>query len=1573
MVLVQEHATVMTHSLLINRATGDHFSLGDPDNDVLTVGVGSGLFIGPQDYGPDDGSGVPSVRSENLATFGGLSPIVADDGHEVSTGGASEALQASGNDATSEGVVVEAGAAVELDGAYSGSVLFSGSTGTLALDHSSSFTGKILNLTGDGNPLNSDQIDLKDIAFGSGSTASFAGDLSGGVLTVSDTQDHVAYLTLVGNYTNSTFNLSSDGSGGTMVIDPPLTPFALGVDVGNPNISNPTEEAAFEANFTAFSNLMGTKPQYLDQFGDQTQPISQWVSQAGWDAASVAHSAVLQNVIPVIGLPMSSTAPGSGTADQFYQAFAAGTYDSVLQGMVKAWANNGIATQIWRPGWEMNVSSMPSYAGNDAATQADWIKAYQHIYTVLHAAGNAYGVNIQVMWNPDVMNYSASGNALQTAYPGNQYVDIIGADVYGDLYPYGDHSHLYDWDLSGQVYNSSHPVYDTSLQQWAADPINLMHYYDNPASNQWSADGSVGHATTLQQLLDLAKSTGKSFAIAETGAGNTADGAGVVDNPTFVQWLSQTLTQSGVKVSFVNIWDSNGGGNYEFSNASDGKPLEAAAWSKYFGPVSTSSAPSISSPVPTPSIVSFAPDSNTIGDQITNSSQLTLSGTAAAGITVQVFDGGVEIGAVTANASGLWSFATGVLADGSHAFTAKDVDVAGNVSVASSTLSVVVDTVAPVAPSIATFSPDSSVVGDGITSANQLTLAGTAEAGSKVLVFDGATQVGTATVDASGNWSFATGTLIDGTHYFTGQAVDAAGNVSVTSGALNVTVDTVAPNAPTIVSDALAASNKVVVAGTAEAGSTIKLYEGNTLLGTAVAASNGAWSVTTGSLAAGTHAFTANATDAAGNSSGLSAAFDPVVGTLIEASGATSLVQVGSNYLLDPTRGGSGPVLKFNGAAYVAGQFSSWTPIAAEATSSGYDVAWKNTSTGVFTVWTADSNGNFASNLLSNVSGTSTAFESIETVFQQDLNGDGVIGLRTTTIEASGATSLVQAGSNYLLDPTSSGSGPVLKYSGVAYVAGQFANWTPIAAEATSSGYDVGWKNTSTGVFTVWATDSNGNFTSNLLSNVSGTSSALGSIETVFHQDLNGDGVIGLRTTVIEASGATSLVQIGSNFLLDAISDGSGPVLKYSGVAYVAGQFANWTPIAAEATSTGYDVAWKNSATGLYTVWATDSNGNFTSNLLSNVSGTSSALGSIETVFHQDLNGDGVIGLRTTVIEASGATSLVQVGSNFLLDAISDGSGPVLKYSGVAYVAGQFANWTSIAAEATSTGYDVAWKNSATGLYTVWATDSNGNFTSNLLSNVSGTSASLKSIETVLHQDLNGDGVINSSSTVLDISGKITFALGNLSQATVIEPGATLELTGAASGSVTFKDVTGTLTLDHSTQFTGAIYGLSGNGDPSSSDILDLKDISFASGAKVAYSGDTSGGVLTVSDAQNHVAHITLAGDYTHSTFNLSSDGSGGTLVIDPPAGGFYFAPLSKPQMTAAPAVGRIGSAGDGFVFGQSGTPTSHPEIGSNNPYGYHASSGAGLDFDAIAHLAAEHAHLVALHASSVEGYLLHA
>ena len=144
--------------------------------------------------------------------------------------------------------------------------------------------------------------------------------------------------------------------------------------------------------------------------------------------------------------------------------------------------------------------------------------------------------------------------------------------------------------------------------------------------------------------------------------------------------------------------------------------------------------------------------------------------------------------------------------------------------------------------------------------------------------------------------------------------------------------------------------------------------------------------------------------------------------------------------------------------------------------------------------------------------------------------------------------------------------------------------------------------------------------------------STLQSLTTVDKQQLDALGFHTLTpvATVIEAFGSTSLVEVGTNFYLESISSGTGPELKYAGANFVAGQAGGWTPIGAEQTASGYEVAWKMAGADQYAVWNTDSNGNYISNIIGAVSGSSSAFESLETSFHQDLNGDGVIGVVTT-------------------------------------------------------------------------------------------------------------------------------------------------------------------------------------------------------------------------------------------------------------------------------------------------------------------------------------------------------
>ncbi|MEH2544097.1 20S proteasome alpha/beta subunit [Bradyrhizobium sp. AZCC 2262] len=610
--------------------------------------------------------------------------------------------------------------------------------------------------------------------------------------------------------------------------------------------------------------------------------------------------------------------------------------------------------------------------------------------------------------------------------------------------------------------------------------------------------------------------------------------------------------------------------------------------------------------------------------------------------------------------------------------------------------------------------------------------------------------------------------------------------------------------------------------------------------------------------------------DGAGNAANLGAVVTNPSGTL-QVDTSAHLTHVGNKYLL-ANSAGVGPAISSGGVAVTDSQMVGWTFIAAVQVGSGYQVALKATGADQYTIWNTDNNGNVISNAVGGaVSGSSSALQGIEATFHQDLNGDGTIGLVTTSVDLSGVTSLEQVANYYLLNPVGGGTGPQLKSGGSVITVDQLGGWTFIGAEKTASGYEVALKAKGADQYTVWNTDNNGNVISNAVGGaVSGSSAALQGIEASFHQDLNGDGTIGLVTTRVEALGATALDQVANYYLLNPVGGGTGPQLKSGGSVITADQLGGWTLIGAEKTASGYEVALKSG--NQYTVWNTDNNGKVISNAVGGaVSGSSAALQGIEASFHQDLNGDGTIGSVTTRVESLGATALDQVANYYLLNPVGGGTGPQLKSGGSVITVDQLGGWTLIGAEKTASGYEVALKAASGNQYTVWNTDNNGNVISNAVGGaVSGSSAALQGIEASFHQDLNGDGVI-----LLSGSGSIIGA-----NSLVIGSGASAELTGAYSGSVSFAGATGTLVIDNSANFHGTI-----GGQLTTTDVIDLADITAGANATIGYTGNNSPGTLTVSDGTK-TASIALLGNYSLANFTVASDGHGGTTVVDPPLPG---------------------------------------------------------------------------------------
>ncbi|MDM2835688.1 BapA/Bap/LapF family large adhesin [Citrobacter sp. Cpo091] len=436
--------------------------------------------------------------------------------------------------------------------------------------------------------------------------------------------------------------------------------------------------------------------------------------------------------------------------------------------------------------------------------------------------------------------------------------------------------------------------------------------------------------------------------------------------------------------------------------------------------------------------------------QATNDPLPTLSGTAEANSTVRIYDNGSFIGFTTADGTGAWTFTPGTqLGNGNHALTVTATDAAGNVSPTSAGFNIVVDTVAPLAPTIIQafddVQPGTGTLSNGaFTNDTRPVLSGSAEAGARVAIYDNGALLATVTATIDGTWEYLTTTLGNGQHVFTAIATDAAGNVGPVSDGFTINVDTIAPSVPLLVSvvDDIAGgvfnaalSNgqltndaRPTLNGTAEAGSTISIYDGSTLLGTALVQSNNSWSFTpTTPLANGSHTFTVTATDAAGNTSGATAGFSVVVDTTAPTQPSISSIiddvgpntgPIGSNQPTNDARPTLNGITEANARVDIYDNGSFVTSVTADGSGN-----WSYTPTTAlaqgthsFTITATDSAGNTSGISSAAAIVVDTVAPGIPTGLAVNANGTALTGVAepnsTVIITSSGGTVLGTATAN---------------------------------------------------------------------------------------------------------------------------------------------------------------------------------------------------------------------------------------------------------------------------------------------------------------------------------------------------------------------------------------------------------------------------------------------------------------------------------------------------------------------------------------------------------------------------------
>lgn len=254
--------------------------------------------------------------------------------------------------------------------------------------------------------------------------------------------------------------------------------------------------------------------------------------------------------------------------------------------------------------------------------------------------------------------------------------------------------------------------------------------------------------------------------------------------------------------------------------------------------------------------LNVGPSATTASNEINIQAPVTKA--VLSGSTITVFNGASSVATLALSAAPT---------PGAYAVVVADATLGGS--------DVFLSNQPPPAPTTLVLAPvsDSGTKGDNLTKVVTPTITGSGLAGDTITLLDGAAPVGSTTVGVGGKWSITAAKLTEGLNVISATQTDAFGNTSAASALLNITLDTKAPAVPAITKVGPAG-----IAGTAEAKSSIALFDGATRLGGVVTNGTGVWSIPI-VLQTGTHLLTASATDPAGNISTTSTAVTAVIGS----------------------------------------------------------------------------------------------------------------------------------------------------------------------------------------------------------------------------------------------------------------------------------------------------------------------------------------------------------------------------------------------------------------------------------------------------------------------------------------------------------------------------------------------------------------------------------------------------------------------------------------------------------------------------------------------------------------------
>lgn len=210
---------------------------------------------------------------------------------------------------------------------------------------------------------------------------------------------------------------------------------------------------------------------------------------------------------------------------------AQGKYDDYFRSIAGSLIWRGYGNSVIRLGPEFNASWFP---WTSVKQPAAWAEYWRRIVRTMRSVPNA---NFRFDWN--VACY-AGAPSPEAAYPGDEYVDFIGCDVYNA-----------SWN----------PAVATGEQRWNA-VLNAQYGLN------WHRQFAAAH--------------GKPMSYPEWGTGTRPDGHGGGDDPIFIARMANWIR--GNNVAYHMYWDYPAP-DYNAKLSDGSKPAAAAAFLREFGVV----------------------------------------------------------------------------------------------------------------------------------------------------------------------------------------------------------------------------------------------------------------------------------------------------------------------------------------------------------------------------------------------------------------------------------------------------------------------------------------------------------------------------------------------------------------------------------------------------------------------------------------------------------------------------------------------------------------------------------------------------------------------------------------------------------------------------------------------------------------------------------------------------------------------------------------------------------------------------------------------------------------------------